>query len=59
VSEFKPFEDKEKVCEINKERNKLIEDLQVIDMPETERMFILRKINIITDKLLKKARYGK
>ena len=59
VSEFKPFEDKSKVKEILEYREKLIQDLNTFDMPESERMFLIRKIEHISEKLLEKARYGK
>jgi hypothetical protein len=56
---MKPFEDKEKVDTIKKERDRLLAELQDFEMEETERMFIIRKINNITEKLLKAAEYGK
>ena len=59
MSDIKPFEDKEMVEEITKEREHLLEMLQKYNIPESERMFIMRKISNITKKLLEKARYGK
>jgi len=59
MSDFHPFKDEEEVEKITKEREYLIETLQKYNMPESERMFILRKISNITEKLLEKARYGK
>ena len=56
---MKPFEDVEKVDTIKKERERLLADLQNFDMEESERMFITRKINNITEKLLNSARYEK
>ena len=56
---FRPFEDKEEVERIEKEREELIKVLGTYDMESSERMFILRKINHITEKLLKSARYMK
>ncbi len=57
--EFKPFEDKEAVEEIIKIRDQLIEDLKKYDIGSDEAQFILRRISIISNKLLEKARYGK
>jgi len=59
VEEFKPFEDKEEVEKLKLERDLLISSLSSYNMPETEKLFIIRKINNITEKLLKEARYGK
>ena len=59
MSEFKPFENKEEVIRISKERDELMDRLRNYDIPETEKLFILRKIRNITVKLLEKARYGK
>lgn len=56
---FRPFEDKEEVERIEKERDALIRTLEDYDMESSERQFILRKINHITEQLLKKARYMK
>ena len=53
------FEDTEKVDTIKAERDRLLAELQNFEMEETERMFIIRKINNITEKLLDKARYSK
>ena len=49
----------EKVDTIKAERDRLIAELQNFEMEETERMFIIRKINNITEKLIKAAHYGK
>jgi len=59
VRDFRPFEDIEEIKKIQEERNNLLHQLQNLDMPESEKMFIIRKINNITEKLLEKARYGK
>ena len=47
---FKPFEDKEEVASIKKERDELIEILKNYDIPADERRFIFRKIQIITER---------
>ena len=57
--EFKPFEDKEEVEKIKKERDQLIAMLANFDMPDSERRFLKRKIAVITQRLLHKARYSK
>lgn len=57
--DFKPFEDKEEVERIKKERDELIEILGKYDIPKDEKRFLMRRIQIITDRLLEKARYGK
>jgi len=59
MAEFRPFEDKEEVRKLKIERDLLISSLSSYEMPETEKLFIIRKINNITEKLLEKARYGK
>jgi len=56
---IKPFEDKEEIEKIQKERDKLIEFLDDFDIDDDERRFIVRKINNISEKLLEKARYKK
>lgn len=57
--DFKPFEDKEEVETIKKERDNLIELLKNYDIPKDEKRFILRRIQIIAQRLLEKARYAK
>ena len=57
--EFKPFEDKEAIEQIKKKREELIADLENYDIGSDEARFILRRISIISNKLLEKARYGK
>jgi hypothetical protein len=57
--DFKPFEDKEEVDSIKKERDNLIEMLKNYDLPTDEKRFILRRIQIISQRLLEKARYAK
>ena len=56
MADFKPFEDKEEVEKIKAKREELIGSLSEFDLEDTERMFLVRKINNITEKLLKKAR---
>ena len=56
---FAPFEDEDEVKKIKKERDDLIEMLKKYDIPKDERRFIFRKIQIITERLLEKARYSK
>ena len=58
-TDFRPFEDKEKVKQLEKERDDLIETLNNFEIPETEKMFIVKRIKYVTEKLLEKARYGK
>lgn len=57
--DFKPFEDQEEVDTIKKERDNLIEMLKNYDLPKDEKRFILRRIQIIAQRLLEKARYAK
>ena len=57
--EFKPFEDKEELARLQKERMELIDSLEDFNIPEDEKRFILRKINNITEKLLYKAGYAR
>ena len=57
--DFRPFEDKELVRKIEEERERLIAELEKYDLGSDEARFILRKISIISNKLLEKARYGK
>jgi hypothetical protein len=56
---FKPFEDKEETLRIKKERDELIEMLKKYDIPRDEKRFIIRRIQIITERLMEKARYRK
>jgi histidinol-phosphate/aromatic aminotransferase/cobyric acid decarboxylase-like protein len=56
---LKPFEDKQEVENIVKERERLIESLSDFDIPDSEKRFLIRKINNISEKLLKKAQYKK
>jgi hypothetical protein len=57
--DFKPFEDQEEVDTIKKERDNLIEMLKKYDLPKDEKRFVLRRIQIISQRLLEKARYAK
>lgn len=54
-----PFEDKEKIEKIKKEREELLRILSTYSISESEKKFIIRRIDVITDKLLEKARYSK
>jgi hypothetical protein len=54
-----PFEDEELIEDIKKERNELIKQLERYNMPDSERRFLVRKIENITNKLLEKAKYAK
>lgn len=59
MTEFRPFEDPEEVEKIRQKREELIKSLENYDISDSEALFILRKISIITEKLLNKARYSK
>jgi hypothetical protein len=59
TKEFRPFEDKEELEKIMKKRDELIEQLQQFDIPEDQKRFILRRISIISNKLLERNRYAK
>lgn len=59
MKEFKPFEDPEEIEKILEKREELIMELGRFDIGEDEKRFILRKISIISNKLLEKARYKK
>ena len=56
---FAPFEDTEEVKNLQKTRDELIASLETFDIEDSEKRFILRKINNITEKLLESARYKK
>lgn len=57
--DFKPFADEEEIKRIKKERDELIEMLKDYNIPKDERRFILRKIQIITERLVEQANYKK
>lgn len=59
MKEFRPFEDPVEVEKILDKREELIQSLQDFTITEDEKRFILRKISIISNKLLEKARYAK
>ena len=59
MSEFRPFEDPEELEKIRQKREELILSLGDFDIPEDEKRFILRKISIISDKLVAANRYKK
>lgn len=54
-----PFEDEELTKEIKKERDELIKELERYNIPDSERRFLIRRIQNITEKLLDKAKYAK
>lgn len=54
-----PFEDEELTKEIKKERDELIKELERYNIPDSERRFLIRRIENITQKLLDKAKYAK
>lgn len=56
---MKPFEDKEEIEKIEAEREDLIKVLTRYNIPKDEQRFLVRRISIITEKLLEKARYAK
>jgi hypothetical protein len=59
MKEFRPFEDPEEIEKILEKREELIQSLQNFLITEDEKRFILRKISIISNKLLESARYAK
>lgn len=56
---WNPFEDEKLIEDIKKERDELIKQLERYNMPDSERRFLVRKIENITNKLLEKAKYAK
>ena len=56
---MKPFADNEEIRKIQEERDSLIELLNSYNIGSDEKMFIVRRISIITEKLLEKANYAK
>lgn len=54
-----PFEDEKLIEDIKKERDELIKQLERYNMPDSERRFLIRRIENITQKLLDKAKYAK
>lgn len=59
MKEIKPFECPVVLDKIKEEREELIASLARFDMPESERQFILRKINNISERLVRAGRYAK
>lgn len=59
MKEFRPFEDPEELEKIRQLREELISSLQDFNIPEDEKRFILRKISIISEKLVNGAIYKK
>lgn len=56
---FQPFADEEEMQRILDERDKLIADLEKYPMNQDEKRFVIRRLQVITEKLLEKARYAK
>jgi len=56
---MKPFKDELLYEKIEQERDKLLEYLEKYDMEDSERRFIIKKIQNISEKLLEKANYAK
>jgi len=54
-----PFEDEKLTEDIKKERDELIKEIERYNIPDSERRFLVRKIENITNKLLEKAKYAK
>lgn len=54
---FQPFTNEEETERLKKERDELIDALEDYEIPHDEKRFILKRINIITEKLLEKAKY--
>lgn len=56
---FHPFQNDEEVERIKKERNELLDMLNNYNMSDSEKRFIIKRIENITKKLLEKAKYSK
>ena len=56
---FHPFQNDEEVERIKKERNELLDMLNKYNMSDSEKRFIIKRIENITKKLLEKAKYSK
>lgn len=54
---FNPFEKTNEIEELKKNRDSLLAYLQTSNISEDERRFIIRKINILSNKLLKEMNY--
>jgi len=54
---MRPFKNEEEIEMIKKERESLITIVTNFNTSEDEKRFILRRINIITEKLLEQAMY--
>ena len=59
LKENKPFECPVVLDKIKVEREKLIASLSDFNIPEDEKQFILRKINNMSEKLVRAGRYAK
>lgn len=55
---FHPFQNDEEIEKIKKERDELLEMLLNYNIPDSERRFIVKRIEDITKKLLEKAKYS-
>ena len=56
---FHPFQNNQEVEKIKKERDELLELLANYNMSDSEKRFIVKRIQDITKKLLEKAKYSK
>jgi hypothetical protein len=56
---FHPFQNDEEVERIKKERDELLDMLNNYNMSDSEKRFIIKRIENITKKLLEKAKYSK
>ncbi len=59
MSDFKPFECPVVLDKIKEEREELLASLAKFDMRSDERQFIIRKINNISERLVRAGRYAK
>ena len=58
MTEFRPFEDTEELEKIRRYRDELIASLEDFDIDPDTKRFILRKISIISEKLVEAAKRG-
>jgi hypothetical protein len=55
---MRPFKNEEEIKKVKEERINLIESLQVFKhLGDDEKRFMVRRINIISEKLIKQAMY--
>lgn len=59
MKDFKPFECPIVMDRIKEEREELLASLSRFDMPDSERQFIIRKINHMSERLVRAGRYAK